>query len=140
MLCIVDAYEVKNISKHILLCTTISFVAPLQYFLQRHLNRIRQAFDAAGKVVQTGKYPEPVFLPISLTDSAKVEDGSIIKNSFHLKTWKADRLMCSFKASNIGGIFSTVLSLLANRILLATLILHALIVELCRLTTNCSNA
>ena len=60
MLCIADAYEVKNISRHILLCLTIFFIAPLQYFLHRHLNRIRQPFAAAGKVVQTGEHPEPV--------------------------------------------------------------------------------
>ena len=48
--------------------------------------------------------------------------------------------MCCFKASNVGGIFSTVLSPLANRILLATLILHELIVETHRLKTNCSSA
>ena len=42
--------------------------------------------------------------------------------------------------SNVGGRFSTVLPLLAKRILLAILILHALIVEMHRLTTNCFNA
>ena len=40
----------------------------------------------------------------------------------------------------IDDIFSTVLPPLANRILPATLTLHALIVELRRHTTNCSSA
>ena len=40
----------------------------------------------------------------------------------------------------MGGIFSTVFPPLATTILQATLILHALIVELHRLTTNCSSA
>ena len=55
-------------------------------------------------------------------------------------TWKADRLMGCFKTSNVGGIFSTVLPPLANRILLATFTLYALIIEMHRLTTNCFSA
>ena len=44
--------------------------------------------------------------------------------------------MCCFKASNVGSIFSMVLPPLANRIILAILTLHALIVELYRHTTS----
>ena len=39
---------------------TILFVVPLQYFFHPHLSRIRQAFEAAGKIVQTGDYLKSV--------------------------------------------------------------------------------
>ena len=53
--------------------------------------------------------------------------------------WNADRLVCCFKASNIGSIFSTVVPPLASRILLAELTSHVLIVELYRHSTNSSS-
>ena len=57
----------------------------------------------------------------------KLEDGFLIKHWLHWMVWKADRLMCCFKASNVDGIFSVVLTPSANWILLATLTLHVLI-------------
>ena len=45
--------------------------------------------------------------------------------------------MCCFKESNVGCVFSTVLPPLADRILLAALTSHALIVQMHKLTTNC---
>ena len=135
MLCITDAYGVKQAHTSLL---TISFLAVLQYVLYPHLSRIRQTFEAAGKVVQTGKHPESVSCQSHCLGPAKLEDGSMIKHCLHLQIWKADHLTCCFKPSNIGGIFSTVLPPLANKIFLATLVLHALIAELCRLTKNCS--
>ena len=48
--------------------------------------------------------------------------------------------MSCYKASNIGGIFFTVFPSLANRILLARLASHVLIIELYRHTINCSSA
>ena len=45
--------------------------------------------------------------------------------------------MCCFKESNVGGVFSAVLPPLADRILLAALTSHALIVQMHKLTTNC---
>ena len=58
---------------------TISFVAPLQYFLHPHLSRIRQAFEATCKIVQTGEYLESVSCQSDWLGSAKLEDGSFIK-------------------------------------------------------------
>ena len=48
--------------------------------------------------------------------------------------------MYCFKASNIGGIFSTVFPPLENRIRLETLILHAFMVKMHRITTNYASA
>ena len=57
MLCITDAYGIMNAKQAHTSLHTSSFVAPLQYFLLQHFNRI-QAFEAAGKLVQTREYPE----------------------------------------------------------------------------------
>ena len=51
---------------------------------------LRQAFKAAGKVVQPGKYSESVSCQSYWLGSAKLEEESIIKSCLHLKTWKAD--------------------------------------------------
>ena len=50
MLSITDAYGIMNVKQANIFVKTISFVAPLQYFFHPHLNRIRQDFEAAGKV------------------------------------------------------------------------------------------
>ena len=60
MMCITDAYGVMNVKQARNSEKIVLFVALLHYFFHPHLNRIRQAFEAAGKVVQTGKYSESV--------------------------------------------------------------------------------
>ena len=56
--CITNAYGIINVKQAHTSLHTISFLASLQYFFQLHLSRKVQAFEAAVKVVQTGKYLE----------------------------------------------------------------------------------
>ena len=99
------------------------------------LSRSRKAFEAFSKVVETAKYPKLCCLLTHRLGSAKLEDGSLIKLRLDLMAWKADRLMCCFKACNVGSIFSTVLLPLLNGVL-ATLTSHVVIVEPYRIDHN----
>ena len=94
-------------SKHILLC--IQFRSLHTYNISAPaftISRTRQTFEASGKLV----LPEDILTLLLANPMPKLEDGFLIKHWIHLMAWKADRLMCCFKASNIGGIFSMVLS------------------------------
>ena len=58
--CITDVFGIINVKQANTSLHTISLLAFLQYFLHPHLSRKEQAFEAAVKVVQTGKHLESV--------------------------------------------------------------------------------